>query len=238
MTATAIAYATSSDLSDYIENLQTSTGLAVASLPNIIMRASRIIDIYTGRRFYGSSAAETKYFDGPRWNRDVYMPAPGLSYWYGSQRFMPPLDIATSSDITLYLAVGSNDAASGTYTSIDTRDFSLEPMDRRDGWPGLYLQMNDSPVGTYSTASFMWFSPGMGTVKINARFGWNTTSSTGIPDDIKECAIELSVRMWRARDAGFSDVVGIDQMGTAVVSKAMPASVRMILDQYRRINLT
>lgn len=228
-------------MSEYIENLQTSTGLAVASLPNVINRACRMIDTYTGRRFYSSTAAETKYFDGPRWHRDVYSPTPGLSYWYGSQRWMPPLDIATSSNITLSLAVGTADAANGTYTSIDARDFSLEPMDRRDGWPGLYLQMSDEPVGTYSTASFSWFSPGLGTIKLAAIFGWpstsgiGTTSGSGVPADIVECAIELSVRLWRARDAGFSDVIGIDQMGTATVSKFMPQSVRMILDQYRRL---
>ena len=57
---------------------------------HIINRACRMIDQYTGRRFYSSTAAETKIFDGPRWTRDVFLPVPGLSYWYGSQRWMPP----------------------------------------------------------------------------------------------------------------------------------------------------
>lgn len=236
MTATAISYATSSDIGEVVENLQSSTGLAVAALGSILTRASRVVDQYTGRRFYTSTADETKSFDGPRWVRDPYAPAPGLSYWYGSQRWMPNLDIVSIT--TLQLAVGTNDAANSIYTTIDSRDYFLEPTDRRDGWPALWIEMSDSPVGTYSTATFSWFSPGKNTIKVTGKFGWNTTSSTGVPDDIKECTIELAVRLWRARDAGYSDVVGIDQMGTAVVSRAIPASVRMILDNYRRINLT
>ncbi len=97
--------------------------------------------------------------------------------------------------------------------------------------------MSDSPVGTYSTATFSWFSPGKNTIKITGKFGWNTTSSTGVPDDIKEATIEIAVRMYRSRAAGFSDVVGIDQMGTAVFTKALPSSVRMTLDAYRRIQV-
>src|SRR3982074_2145683 len=108
MAATAISYASSSDLGEVVENLQTSTGLAVASLGSILARSSRIVDQYVGRRFFTSQADENKSFDGPRWNRDPYSPTPGLSYWYGSQRWMPNLDIVSIT--TLQLAVGTNDA--------------------------------------------------------------------------------------------------------------------------------
>src|SRR5437870_1423575 len=147
MTATAISYASSSDIAEVVENLQSSTGLAVAALASILARSSRAIDQYTGRRFYTSSTDETKLFDGPRWNRDPYSPAPGLSYWYGSQRWMPNLDIVSITQ--LQLAVGTNDAANGVYTTINSADYYLEPTDRRDGWPALWLEMSDSPIGTY-----------------------------------------------------------------------------------------
>lgn len=235
----AIDYCSTGDVGIYLEQLTTSTSTTIsAALGAMITRVSRQIDGYVGRRFYTSTGDETRYFDGPRWNRDPYVPAPGLSYWFGSQRFMPNIDIVSIT--TLELANGTNNAnngSTGIFTLIDSRDYSLEPMDRRDGFPALWLEMSDSPVGTYTSNAFQWFSPGKNTIKITGKFGWGSTSSTGIPDDIRECAIEMVVRMWKSRDVGFADVVGVDALGTATISKAMPYSVKSTLDQYRRIGV-
>lgn len=235
---TAVDYCSTGDVGIYLEQLTTTTSTSIsAALQAMITRVSRQIDTYCGRRFYTSTGDEVRYFDGPRWNRDPYVPAPGLSYWYGSQRFMPNIDIVSIT--SLELANGTFNASFSTsgFTLIDSRDYSLEPMDRRDGFPGMWVEMSDAPVGTYTSASFQWFTPGKNTARVTGKFGWNSTSSTGIPDDIRECAIEMVVRMWKARDAGFADIVGVDALGTATISKAMPYSVKMTLDSYRRLGV-
>lgn len=53
------------------------------------------------------------------------------------------------------------------------------------------------------------------------------------PADIVECCLELAVRMWRARDAGFSDVVGVDGAGGVGYNGKYPALVKAILENYK-----
>ncbi len=55
----------------------------------------------------------------------------------------------------------------------------------------------------------------------------------GVPADIVECCLEIAVRLWRGRAAGFSDVVGVEGGGAVGYERALPALVRRILDQYR-----
>lgn len=59
-----------------------------------------------------------------------------------------------------------------------------------------------------------------------------TYGYSAVPADIKECCIELAVRMWRAKDAGFSDVVGVEGGGAVGYNGALPAMVKAILDKY------
>lgn len=61
-----------------------------------------------------------------------------------------------------------------------------------------------------------------------------TFGTDAAPDDIVEATLELAVRMWRGRDAGFSDVVGVEGGGAVGYNGALPALVKRILDNYRR----
>lgn len=62
-----------------------------------------------------------------------------------------------------------------------------------------------------------------------------------VPDDIVECCLEIAVRIWRARDAGFSDVIGVEGTrggglgsgGEVAYTGALPRLVRLVLDRYR-----
>lgn len=63
---------------------------------------------------------------------------------------------------------------------------------------------------------------------VSATFGYAT-----VPADIVEACLEIAVRIWRARDAGFSDVVGVEGSGAVGYNGALPNLVKRILDNYR-----
>lgn len=62
---------------------------------------------------------------------------------------------------------------------------------------------------------------------VSATYGYSA-----VPADIKECCLEIAVRLWRAKDAGFSDVVGVEGGGAVGYNGALPAMVKRILDKY------
>lgn len=64
--------------------------------------------------------------------------------------------------------------------------------------------------------------------EVSATFGY-----ASVPPDIKEACLEIAVRMWRAKDAGFSDVVGVEGSGAVGYNGALPNMVKRILDRYR-----
>lgn len=59
---------------------------------------------------------------------------------------------------------------------------------------------------------------------VTAEYGYSA-----IPDDIVECCLEVAVRIWRAKDAGFSDVVGVEGGGAVGYNGALPSLVREVL---------
>lgn len=63
---------------------------------------------------------------------------------------------------------------------------------------------------------------------VSATFGY-----AAIPEDIKECCLELAVRLWRAKDAGFSDVVGVEGGGAVGYNGKYPAVVKAILEKRK-----
>lgn len=74
------------------------------------------------------------------------------------------------------------------------------------------------------------FPAGHDTVEVTGLWGW-----AAVPADVVQATLTIAVRIWRARGAGFSDVIGIsaepgDQL---TFVKALTAETRMILDRYR-----
>lgn len=63
---------------------------------------------------------------------------------------------------------------------------------------------------------------------VSATYGYSS-----VPSDIKEACLQIAVRMWRAKDAGFSDVVGVEGSGAVGYNGALPNMVKRILDRYR-----
>ena len=219
----------------YLE--QMSTGYATIIL-TVINRVSRAIDMYTQRRFYRSTGDETRTWDGPPWRPDfsgTYGPYAYASFgWAGTRKFF--LSIPVVSITSLQLANGTNDAANNIYTTINSGDFYLEPSDRMDFSPAQWLELSDAPIGTYSTAPFMWFSPGYNTVKLTGKFGWDSTDpfDSTFPPLVRNITVEETVRWFKSRDASFSDMTGIsDLTGPVPWSKFLSARSRFLLDSYR-----
>ena len=71
-------------------------------------------------------------------------------------------------------------------------------------------------------------------MQIIGKFGWNATGSSAVPDEIRHVATELTVRAWRGRDMNYSDVVGVEGLGTATFSRRIPSDLQDILDRYTR----
>lgn len=60
-----------------------------------------------------------------------------------------------------------------------------------------------------------------------------TYGYAAVPADIVEACIQIAARAWRGRDAGFSDVVGVEGGGAVGYNGALPKMVVAILDNYR-----
>lgn len=65
---------------------------------------------------------------------------------------------------------------------------------------------------------------------VTATYGYSA-----VPADIVEACLEIAARLWQARSAGFSDVIGVqDGAGPVAFQKALPALVHVILERHRR----
>lgn len=223
---TALSYTSSSEVAVYIPQLTSDPSTAINDLLQLLTaRVSRQIDNITKRRFYSSTATEVKIFNGN-----------------GSCRLLTPLDIASSSGLVLQIAFDTVAASSGTFTTIDAKDYNLIPDQVRDGWPKFGIELTDVPVGSYSTSySYTSFPEGRNTVKVTAYWGWSSTAAgttgNGAPDDIRNAATELVVRAWRGKDMNFNDTIGVEGLGNATFSRRMPADIADVLETYTRDNV-
>jgi hypothetical protein len=205
---------------EIITQLSTADDPALAKL---ITWTSRMIDRKTNRQrgFSTSTGDETLTFDGPS----------ELAY-----TFRPQVDIASLT--TLNLALDSVAASSGTYTSISTADYFLRPSNRPPGWPAWEIQLASSPNGTYafSTQPFTQFNPGINTIQLVGKFGWNTTSieSTNFPQEIRLVAVEVAVKAWRTRETGYSNTFGASEVGIATIERQLSPFARDILEFYTK----
>lgn len=108
-------------------------------------------------------------------------------------------------------------------TAIAAADVWLEPVNVT---PARSLRLKRSaPTATWSCETY--------SVTVRGVWGWGAP-----PEDVIEAVLELAVRIVKGRNAGYSDVVGIDGTGASGDQvqryvKALPPLVKIILDQAR-----
>lgn len=56
-----------------------------------------------------------------------------------------------------------------------------------------------------------------------------------VPAEVREACLQISVRFWRGRDEAFSGVIGNINKDGNIIEKDLPAPVRRILDDLRRV---
>src|SRR3990167_2112283 len=103
----------------------------------------------------------------------------------------------------------------GDWSSIPSTDyFILPPVQKRQpGWPGFELWMTDIPT---SGNPYPYFPVGIANVELTGLLGWAV-----IPDELRDVAETLVVRMYQARKTGQSDVVGTDELGNPMISRLL-----------------
>jgi len=81
-----------------------------------------------------------------------------------------------------------------------------------------------------------WFAMQAETCKVQISYtGGLAASVAGLPGDIIEAATALCVRFFREDVTGLSDAIGVDELGTLIYSKSIPARVREMLAPYKRV---
>jgi hypothetical protein len=104
---------------------------------------------------------------------------------------------------------------------------------------GHLIVTRDGVVGSWYAREGLWAYQ----LAYPYRGGWEpgvpytvaaTFGHSAVPADIVEATLEVAIRIWRAKDAGFSDVVGVEGGGAVGYNGALPAMVKRILDNHRR----
>lgn len=200
-------YATRDELKDYLKDSQLAQGASVnALLDTILTRASRIVDEICGKQDFGFES--------------VTATTRTFDGRGTKKLFVPDLQSITTLECKL-------DGTQGTvWTAVPSADRFLEPHTRPSGHPARWVELADQISGSVFT-----YPQGKGTVRITGTWGW-----AAVPNEVTEATLEIAVRIFRARAAGFGDVVGMatDAGDQIVITKSLAALTHTILKDYAR----
>lgn len=175
-------------------------------LTSVIKAASREIENYCGRRFYTTSADETR----------TYTTEDEQALW--------------TDDIQSITTLKTDEDGDRTYeVTWATTDYDLLPENAADdGLPYTWIEI--TPLGNYV------FPTHRKGVEIVGKFGYSAatkSSDTTIPAGVREACLLQCVRLFRRKDAPFG-VLGPTELGQVSVIPGLDPDVRRILDQYRK----
>jgi hypothetical protein len=200
-----VAYATPEEVFDYLPDLAGQSA-AEAVIEKLLDRASAYIDRRLGYAFgTQGTGSRVVYGDGS----DFLVLPP--DYVAGSVT-----NVTTQSDFVVPSYIEQDNCLVVTRNGLAAYRFDVNIQTP---------SFNNNPNYVYD-----WISPGwMEGVPftVAATFGYGAA-----PADIVECCLELTVRMWRGKDAGFSDVVGVEGRDAVGYNGAEPAFVKKTLDFY------
>lgn len=171
---------------------------------SICDRVNQYIETTTGRVLAPISST-TYLYDGDGTNT-LFLPLPTDKAPIGGIRALTLVEIA------LYTGA--------SYTTVTSGEYFLR---NQLGMTGPYQRLMLSDKGTYRT-----FPPGYATVRLTGTAGW-----AAIPDDITDVALVIAQRAWNARQVGYQDVAGVDEMGRPSVARFVSGRDKEILRSYR-----
>lgn len=149
-----------------------------------------------------------------------FEPSTGLTRYYSGDggRYL------LTDDVLAVTTLHERDSGNSSWeTAWTTNDYWVP-----DRLPYNVLEIKDS-----STAQTAW-TRGRRNFRVVGDFGY----ATACPADVSQAALEEVIRIYRTRDAGFSDETGVDAQGESVqgggrnVSRALSARTKRILQAY------
>jgi hypothetical protein len=176
-----------------------------SKMETVIMAVSRQIDGFTGRRFYTTSAAETRAYTAQDYNI----------------LFLP-------DDLNSLTSLKTDQDGDGVFeTTWATTDYTLMPKNASlDSKP--YTYIIPKPLGSYTFPSSIPNS-----VQVVGKFGWGATSSA--PNQVKQACIIQSERIFKRKDAPFGVVGSGDFGTVSVIPAFDPDVKDMLMSVSRRV---
>ena len=115
----------------------------------------------------------------------------------------------------------------GSYSTIPSSDYFIRPEEpfRTPGWPGFAIYLTDIPSSGNSVPSLQG---AFDAVRLTGGIGW-----AQMPADLRGSAEVAVSRAWRAKEAGYQDDSGVDELGEITVSRFLSAHDYRIIRRYR-----
>lgn len=216
-------YAVPNDVSAYLPNVVQSEESAIWT--SLLSVASRDIDRFCDRYFYPDTTG-TKYFDG---NDSQLLYCPSHDFYSLTALKVARYENADPAGTDWITFDGNGlvppsnffcEPANETYVGT-TGQSAVKPFYK------IVLPTSPSPGSSnYLTT----FTGGRRTVAITASWGWPT-----VPDEIKDITVKLVIRMWKAKDSGWTGAIGDPEGGPQLlVAKYLDVGDLHTLDGYRR----
>lgn len=191
-----------------VSDLKTYLGITVVTddvlLTNLIARAQKAIEVYTGRVF--KCTADTAR------NFTVGIDTAGLNLWFGDA------DLCQFASTTPVVT----DADGGAHNLTRNTDFVTQP---RNTTPWYGLKLLDSCTYGWEYTN----DPELG-VTITGRWAYSITP----PDDIIHACLRLAAYYYRQKDASVFDTTALPDAGVMMIPQGIPKDVKLILDAYVR----
>lgn len=205
----ATSYVTLAEFKNWVTPTLSATTLDEdATMNTAITAASQLIDDYTGRRFYSTSADETLYFTASQ--SDVLL----------------PYDLGV--DILSITTLSTDEDGDRTYeTTWTTSDYDLEPYNAASQLrPYTYIRV--TPNGSYS------FPTIRRSIKLVGKFGFCTLANlpTWAPK-VRDACIMQAARLYMRRVTP-SGVGGDSMFGQVRIPARLDADVELELTPLRR----
>jgi hypothetical protein len=223
-----IDYATTADVAAVLPNVTLSEESAIWT--TYLHVASRGIDSVCDRSF-GPDGAATKYFDIPRSDMTRFV----LPVWAGDFYTVTSLKVALVENAD---PVGTNwrtisgdgiTPPSNFYLGPENPDYIGTSTSATATRPFYQIDLPSTPNPNDSTNYITSFTKGLRTLSITASWGFSA-----VPDVIKTITVNVVVRMWKAKEAGFLGNVGSPEIGTSQVLRYLDFNDRLALNNWRR----